>query len=136
MFFGSSGSGPSRLNRRICSGCIGALQKRPGGASVDLSLLFADVRGSTTLAEGMGAEAFSQLMARFYGAAAAVVDERDGIVDKFVGDGLIALFIPGFVGPDHAAVAISATQGAPCSHRARARRRRTLDPSRSGRTHG
>src|SRR5215211_7288792 len=76
------GFGPSRLNRRICSGCIHALQKRPGGAEVELSLLFADVRGSTALAERMGAEEFSQLMARFYGAAAAVVDERDGIVDK------------------------------------------------------
>lgn len=104
------GFGPSRLNRRICNGCITALQKKPGGAEVNLSLLFADVRGSTALAESMGAEAFSQLMARFYGTAAAVVDERDGIVDKFVGDEVVALFIPGFAGPDHAAVAITAAQ--------------------------
>jgi adenylate cyclase len=104
------GFGPSRLNRRICSGCIHALQKRPGGAEVELSLLFADVRGSTSLAERMGAEEFSQLMARFYGAAAAVVDERDGIVDKFVGDEIVALFIPGFVGPGHAEAAIAAAR--------------------------
>ena len=102
------GFGPSRLNRRICSGCVGALEKKPGGAEVNLSLLFADVRGSTSLAERMGAEAFSQLMARFYGAAAAVVDRRDGIVDKFVGDEVVALFIPGFAGPDHADAAIAA----------------------------
>ena len=104
------GFGPSRLNRRICSGCINALQKKPGGAEVTLSLLFADVRGSTSLAESMGAEAFSQLMARFYGTAAAVVDARDGIVDKFVGDEVVALFIPGFAGPDHAQVAIAAAR--------------------------
>ena len=104
------GFGPSRLNRRICNGCINALQKKPGGAEVSLSLLFADVRGSTSLAESMGAEAFSQLMARFYGTAAAVVDERDGIVDKFVGDEVVALFIPGFAGPDHAAAAITAAR--------------------------
>lgn len=104
------GFGPSRLNRRICNGCITALQKKPGGAEVTLSLLFADVRGSTALAESMGAEAFSQLMARFYGTAAAVVDERDGIVDKFVGDEVVALFIPGFAGPDHAAAAITAAR--------------------------
>ena len=102
------GFGPSRLNRRICSGCISALQKKPGGAEVTISLLFADVRGSTSLAESMGAEAFSQLMARFYGTAATVVDERDGIVDKFVGDEVVALFIPGFAGPGHAALAIAA----------------------------
>jgi len=104
------GFGPSQLNRRICNGCIHALQKRPGGAEVELSLLFADVRGSTALAERMGAEQFSQLMARFYGAAATVVDERDGIVDKFVGDEEVALFIPGFAGQEHAAAAIAAAR--------------------------
>ncbi len=102
------GFGPSRLNRRICSGCIHALQKRPGGAEIELSLMFADVRGSTGLAERMAAAEFSQLMARFYGAAADVVDRRNGIVDKFVGDQAMALFIPGFAGPDHATDAIEA----------------------------
>jgi adenylate cyclase len=99
---------PSRLNRRICNGCIRALQKRPGGAEIELSFLFADVRGSTTLAERMPAEEFSQLMARFYGTAATVVDRRNGIVDKFVGDQVMALFIPGFAGGDHASDAVEA----------------------------
>ena len=104
------GFGPSRLNRRICSGCIHALEKRPGGAEIELSLLFADARGSTALAEHMGAEEFSKLMARFYGAAATAVDQRNGIVDKFVGDQVVALFIPGFAGADHAADAIAAAR--------------------------
>jgi adenylate cyclase len=102
------GFGPSRLNRRICSGCIHALEKRPGGAEIELSLMFADVRGSTGLAERMSAAEFSRLMARFYGAAADVVDRRNGIVDKFVGDQAMALFIPGFAGTDHATDAIEA----------------------------
>src|SRR5215218_9251081 len=104
------GFGPSRLNRRICRGCIHALEKRPGGAEIELSLLFADVRGSTALAEHMGSGEFSQLMARFYGAAAAAVDRRNGIVDKFVGDQVVALFIPGFAGADHASDAIGAAR--------------------------
>jgi adenylate cyclase len=58
----------------------------------------------------MPPQEFSRLMARFYGAAAAVIDERDGIVDKFVGDGVVALFIPGFAGEDHAADAIAAAR--------------------------
>jgi adenylate cyclase len=102
------GFGPSRLNRRICSGCIHALQKRPGGAEIELSFMFADVRGSTGLAEGMSAAGFSQLMARFYGVAAEVVDSRNGIVDKYVGDQAMALFIPGFAGGDHASDAVEA----------------------------
>ena len=104
------GFGPSRINRRICSGCIHALQKRPGGAEVEATLLFADVRGSTALAESVGADEFRRLMAHFYAEAAAAVDVRNGIVDKFAGDELVALFIPGFAGPDHAADAVDAAR--------------------------
>jgi adenylate cyclase len=104
------GFGPSRINRRICSGCIHALEQRPGGAEVEATFLFADVRGSTALAESVGAEEFRRLMARFYAEAAGVVDVRNGIVDKFAGDQLVALFIPGFVGPDHAAEAVAAAR--------------------------
>ena len=104
------GFGPSRINRRICSGCIHALEKRPGGAEVEATFLFADVRGSTALAESVGAEEFRRLMARFYAEAAAAVDVRNGIVDKFAGDELVALFIPGFCGADHAADALEAAR--------------------------
>jgi adenylate cyclase len=102
--------GPSPLNRRLCKWCIRAVHKHPGGAEVEISVLFADVRGSTAIAERMAPQDFSRLMARFYGAAATVIDEWDGIVDKFVGDGAVALFIPGFAGSDHAADAIAAAQ--------------------------
>jgi adenylate cyclase len=102
--------GPSSLNRRLCKWCVRAVHKHPGGAELEISLLFADVRGSTALAERMEPEAYSRLLARFYGAAAEVVDERDGIVDKFVGDSAVALFIPGFAGADHAADAIAAAR--------------------------
>jgi adenylate cyclase len=104
------GFGPSQINRRICRHCIQALEKNPGGAEVELSLLFADVRGSTALAEQTSAEEFSQLIAKFYGTAANVVDARNGIVDKFVGDQVVALFIPGFAGADHASDAIAAAR--------------------------
>jgi adenylate cyclase len=103
--------GPSSLNRRLCKWCIRALHKHPGGAEIDISVLFADVRGSTAIAERMPAEEFSRLIARFYGAAAEAIDEWDGIVDKFVGDSAVALFIPGFAGSDHAADAIAAARG-------------------------
>jgi adenylate cyclase len=104
------GFGPSKLNRRLCRACFRHLEKHPGGAEVELSLLFADVRGSTGLAERMAAQEFSQLISRFYGAAATVVDNRNGLVDKFVGDEVVALFIPGFAGSDHASRAIGAGQ--------------------------
>jgi adenylate cyclase len=102
--------GPSQLNRRLCKWCIRAVQRNPGGAEVEISVLFADVRGSTGIAERTPPEEFSRLLARFYGAAAEAIDEYDGIVDKFVGDGVVALFIPGFAGSDHAAGAIAAAR--------------------------
>jgi adenylate cyclase len=49
-------------------------------------------------------------MARFYGTAARVVDRYEGIVDKFVGDEVMALFIPGFSGEEHAARAVAAAR--------------------------
>ena len=104
------GFGPSSLNRRLCRGCIRKMDKMPGGAEVEISLLFADTCGSTALAEQVPAQEFSRLMARFYGSAAKVVDAHDGLVDKFVGDAVVALFIPGLAGSDHAAAAIAAAR--------------------------
>jgi len=104
------GYGPSRLNRRLCKWCLRSVDKHPGGAEVEISVLFADVRGSTGLAERMPPEEFSKLLARFYGAAAEAIDDRDGIVDKFVGDAAVALFIPGFAGSEHAFAAIAAAR--------------------------
>ncbi len=103
--------GPSPLNRRLCKWCIRAVHKHPGGAEVEISVLFVDVRGSTAIAERMLPEELLRWMARFYWAAAGVNDEWDGIVDKFVGDGAVALFIPGFAGSDQAADAIAAARG-------------------------
>jgi adenylate cyclase len=102
------GFGPSPLNRRICRVCVRSVDKKPGGAELEISLLFADVRGSTALAEQLSPQDFSRLMSRFYVTAAKVVDRWDGIVDKFVGDEVVALFIPGFAGEDHAARALEA----------------------------
>jgi adenylate cyclase len=104
------GYGPSPLNRRLCNACMRKIHKRPGGAEVEISVLSADVRGSTSIAERMVPQEFSRLMARFYRVVAEAVDECDGIVDKFDGDGAVALFIPGFAGSDHAADAVAAAQ--------------------------
>jgi adenylate cyclase len=104
------GGGPSPLNRRICKWCIGKVLEHPGGTELVITVLLADVRGSTSLAERMPADDFSRLIARFYGVAARVIDRWDGIVDKFVGDEVVALFIPGFAGEDHAADAVGAAR--------------------------
>jgi adenylate cyclase len=101
--------GPWERNAQLCKSCVGALTKKGvGGAEVELSLLFADIRGSTGLGERLRPAEFSALLSTFYRLAADAIISHEGIVDKFVGDEAIGLFIPGFAGPGHAAAAIAA----------------------------
>jgi adenylate cyclase len=98
-------------NAQLCKSCVGGLvHLGVGGAEVELSLLFADIRGSTGLGERLTPAAFSRLLGTFYRLSAEAIAANDGVVDKFVGDEVIGLFIPGFTGPDHAARAIAAGQ--------------------------
>lgn len=101
---------PSGLNPRFCNMCEQFAESFPGGAEVPVTMLFADVRGSTTIAEHMSPTEFRRLLNRFYGAVTDILVPADAWIDKLVGDEVIGLFIPGFVGPDHPRKAIEAGQ--------------------------
>jgi adenylate cyclase len=73
-------------------------------------MLFADVRGSTKLAEQMSPREFSLLINRFYTVASHVLIRTDAMVDRLMGDQAIGLYIPGFAGPEHPRKAIEAAQ--------------------------
>lgn len=89
-----TGLEPSAKNPRYCNVCETFARTHPGGAEVELTLLFADVRGSTALAEGMRPAEFGRLMNRFYDAANRVLIDSDALVDKLVGDEVIGLYLP------------------------------------------
>ena len=101
----------SKKNPRYCADCHSFTTQFPGGAEIELTMLFVDVRGSTTLAEKMNNTEFSQLMNRFYEAAINVLVQADAFIDKLVGDEVTALFIPGYAGKDHARKAVEAGKG-------------------------
>lgn len=101
---------PSSKNPRFCSRCDVFLRKFPGGAEVETSIMFLDVRGSTGLAASMSPIAFSKAMHRFYAATFPLLNACDGFILDIRGDGLLALFPPGFSGPDHAAKALRAAR--------------------------
>lgn len=82
------------------------MTEHPGGAIIELSFLFVDVRGSTTLAEGMNPAEFAGLMNRFYETATRALISSNAFIDKFVGDEVMAVYLPVFCGPNHAAAAI------------------------------
>jgi len=107
VFSRAVGHGPTR-NPTMCKACSGGLRKHPGGAEIPLSVLFADVRGSTTVAEQMSATAYRNLLQGFYRLASDAITDHDGFVDKYLGDGVMALFIPAFTGEDHAGRAVAA----------------------------
>ena len=104
------GKGPWAKNPKYCSMCFKDMVKHRAGAEIPCSMLFADVRGSTELAEGMTPTEFRGLMERFFAIATDVLVEHDAIVDKFVGDEVIGLFIPVLTGELHANRAIAAGQ--------------------------
>jgi adenylate cyclase len=100
-----TGRRPARYNPHFCNACEVWSSNHPGGAVIDLTVLFADVRGSTALAEEMGPEAFAELMQRFYRVSNNVFAESDAFIDTPVGDEVRAFYFPVFT-PDHAAAAM------------------------------
>lgn len=96
-------------NPTICNFCIKDLQRMGvQGAEIPVSLLFADIRGSTAIGERLSPTDFGAFLNRFYRIASEAVLASDGIVDKFVGDEVIGLFFGGISGDHHAAAAVAA----------------------------
>jgi adenylate cyclase len=96
--FGLVGYGRSRKNPNMCTTCF---EKAPlGGTEAEIGVFFADVRGFTTLAETSSAGEVAKLLAPFYADAREILLRHDAIVDKLVGDQVMALFIPAFLTGD------------------------------------
>ena len=91
----------SALNPRYCNLCEIASREFPGGAEVEMSMLFIDIRGSTALSEKISPTEFSQIINRFYSAATKVIIEEDGLVEKLAGDEVAAFWGAGFAGPEY-----------------------------------
>ena len=100
----------SSLNPRFCNVCEGFAKKFPGGAEVEMAMLFVDVRGSTALSEQMTSMEFQKLINRFYIGSTRAIAEEDGLVEKLAGDAVAAFWGAGFAGADYTARTIRAAQ--------------------------
>ena len=99
-------------NPAICGFCIKSLNKiGVYGAEIPVSLLFADIRGSTGIGEQSSPTEFRAFLDRFYRLSSRAILDNDGMVDKFVGDEAIGLFFTGISGTEHTAAAIRAARG-------------------------
>lgn len=104
------GKGPSRLTPQLCAQCHKHASQHLGGAEVELTMLFADIRGSTALAEKMSPTEFGQLISHFFAVAGDIITRSQALLDRLVGDQVIGLYIPGFAGHEHKQLAIHAAQ--------------------------
>jgi len=104
------GSAPSSFSTILCSACERIVRKKESGAEIELSLLFADVRDSTLLAEKIPTDEFKALIQRFYKETSHVLVHRHSMVNRLMGDQVCALFVPRFAGKDHTRVAIEAAK--------------------------
>ena len=80
---------------------IGDIMKDPenlqlGGTRRMQSLLFSDIEGFTTISEGLDAEQLVAFLNEYLGAMSAEISSGDGILDKYLGDGIMAFWGPPF----------------------------------------
>jgi adenylate cyclase len=90
----------SRKSPNLCAVCVEA--SPPGGMTTAAGVLFADLRGFTTLSERSDPEELSDLLRRFYAAAEDVLFP-EAVIDKLIGDEVMALYLPMYGHIDKAA---------------------------------
>jgi adenylate cyclase len=102
------GIGHSSLNPTLCVRCENIVKTHEVGLEMEVSLMFADVRGSTALAEELGPVAFHKVIDRFYRVATEALIASDALIEKLIGDEVAGIFAPGIAGPNHGQRALEA----------------------------
>lgn len=82
-----------------------------GGEEREATVLFADIRGFTSLSEGMPPEELLRLLNAYLGRMSRVIEREKGVIDKYIGDEVMAIFGTPLPQPDHAARAVAAAIG-------------------------
>ena len=92
--FRAFGIRPSRMNPNTCTICEMMFTKvmKARQVEIDATILFADLRGYTGLSESRSTGAISELLDAFYDECAEAIWERDGLLNKTMGDAVMAVF--------------------------------------------
>jgi adenylate cyclase len=83
-------------------------QAKLGGVRREVSVIFADIRGYTTISERSTPEELVAILSRYLTLAVDTVREQRGTLDKFLGDGVMAVWGAPLDQPDHALAAVRA----------------------------
>jgi adenylate cyclase len=97
---------PQIANELVSRADSGQLQL--GGEQREVSVFFADIRGFTRISEQLSPEAVMQMLNTYLSVIADAVVRHDGIVNKFVGDNIMAVWNAPQSQPEHALLAVKA----------------------------
>lgn len=103
---------PSRMNPNTCTICELAFTTvmRARNVTIDATIMFADLRGYTGLTETLAPDAMSELLDTFYDACSDAIWTHDGLLNKTIGDAVMAVFNFPIKREDHAARAVLAAR--------------------------
>src|ERR1051325_10954908 len=110
VFVKAFGIKKSKMHPNMCTFCENNFAKimKHKQIPVSTTILFADIRGYTDLSQQIEAPKLNELLHNFYDRCSAAVWEKDGIVNKFIGDAVLAIFNFPLVRKDHVQNAVSA----------------------------
>jgi adenylate cyclase len=96
------------MSKEVADQLLQAGEDVLGGRDQTVSILFSDVRGFTTIAEAIGARETVTMLNEYFTEMVDVIFENEGILDKYIGDAIMALFGAPFTGPSDADNALAA----------------------------
>jgi adenylate cyclase len=110
--FRAFGIRPSRMNPNTCTICEKMFSKlmKARQVTIDATIMFADLRGYTVLSQSQSSSAISNLLDAFYDECAEAIWECDGILNKTMGDAVMAIFNFPIERNDHARQAVRAAR--------------------------
>jgi adenylate cyclase len=119
--FRAFGVRPSRMNPNTCTICELMFTKvmRARKITIDATVMFADLRGYTGLSQSQSSDAVSELLDAFYDESASAIWQYDGLLNKTIGDAVMAVFNFPMKRDDHARLALLAAREIQKNWRAR-----------------
>ncbi len=63
-----------------------------GGKRADITILFADIRNFTSISESMDANSTTEILNEYFGALVPIIESHNGVLNKFMGDAILAIF--------------------------------------------